>query len=114
MFKRRLYEKKGFGSIYEFAARLAGMSREQVQRVLQLERKFEDKPVLKEMLVNGEESIYKLARVASIATPENQEELASKVSTLSQKAVETFVKDIKNEKRIQQPLINDDSVHAHR
>ena len=69
--RRRLYEKKGFGSIYEFAAKLAGMSREQVQRVLQLERKFEDKPVLKELLVNGEESVNKLARVASIATPEN-------------------------------------------
>ena len=41
--KRHLYEKKGFSSIYEFAAKLAGMSHEQVNLVLRLERKFEDK-----------------------------------------------------------------------
>ena len=67
VYRRNLYEKKGFGSIYHFAAVLAGMSRKQVQRVLQLERKFEDKPILKEALVSGEVSINKLARVASIA-----------------------------------------------
>ena len=114
VYKRQLYKKKGFGSIYEFAARLAGMSREQVQRVLQLERKFDDKPVLKEMLVNGKESINKLARVASIVTPENQEEIAAKVKVLSKSAVETFVKDYTNENRIQQPLIDDVSVPGHR
>lgn len=44
--RRKLYEKKGFSSIFEFAARLAGMSREQVQLVLNLEKKFENKPLL--------------------------------------------------------------------
>jgi hypothetical protein len=96
VFHRRLYEKKGFGSIFEFAAKLAGMSQEQVRRVLNLERRFEDKPVLKNLLINGEVSANKLLRIASIATAENQMDLANYVQVLSQKAIETFVKDEKN------------------
>jgi hypothetical protein len=91
--RRRLYEKKGFRDIEEFAARLAGMSREQVQRVLQLERKFEDKPVLQALLVEGEVSANKLARIASIATTENQEDLANMTKIISNRAIETFVRD---------------------
>jgi len=44
--RRRLYEKKGYSCLYEFAAKLAGMSREQVDTIIRLERKFEDKPAL--------------------------------------------------------------------
>jgi hypothetical protein len=91
--RRRLYGKKGFRDIEEFAARLAGMSREQVQRVLQLERKFEDKPVLQALLVEGEVSANKLVRIASIATAENQEDLANMIKIMSNRAIETFVRD---------------------
>jgi hypothetical protein len=114
--RRKLYEKKGFGSIYEFAAKLAGVSKEQVQRVLNLEQKFEDKPVLKEMLVKGEVSVNKLARVASIATTENQEGLAEQVKILSKSALETFVRDEKNSNKngLQKGLFEEKSVHGHR
>src|SRR3989344_3847884 len=70
--RRKLYEKKGFASIFEFAARLGGVSEEQVSCALNLNKRFENKPLLKKMLVNGEVSINKLARVASVATAENQ------------------------------------------
>lgn len=93
--RRGLYEKKGFSSIFEFAAKLAGISKEQVQRVLQLEERFEDKPALKTMLENGEVSVNKLARIASIATPENQEVLAQQVQILPKAALETLVRDEK-------------------
>ncbi len=91
--RRKLYEKKGFGSTFEFAFKLAGLSEEQVRRVLNLERKFADLPVLKELLVEGEVSVNKLARVASIATVENERELAEAVQVLPQKALETLVRD---------------------
>ena len=52
-------------------------------------------PRLHEQLVTGEVSINKLARVASIATPENEVELSKVVQNMSQKAVETLVKDEK-------------------
>jgi hypothetical protein len=95
VFHRKLYEKKGFGSIFEFAAKLAGMSQEQVRIVLNLERKFEDKPVLKNLLIGGKVSANKLVRIASIATAENQQVLAGMTEKLSNRAIETFVKDEK-------------------
>ncbi|MBU0667807.1 hypothetical protein KJ835_01640 [Patescibacteria group bacterium] len=71
------------------------MSDDQVKLVLRLERKFEDKPVLKTALIKGEVSVNKLSRVASIAMRENQEELVELAKKLPQRALETFVKDEK-------------------
>ncbi len=91
--RRRLYEKKGFESIFVFAAKLAGLSQEQVRLALNLERRFEDKPNLKNLLVEGEVSLNKLTRVVSIATSDNEKELAQKVKLLSQSALETLARD---------------------
>ena len=96
VFRRKLYKKKGFGSIFEFAAKLAGLSEEQVRRVLNLEKKFVDKPALHSALVLGEVSSHKLARVASIATKENDETLAEKAKVLSARALEALVRDQKS------------------
>ena len=93
--RRRLYERKGFSSIFEFAARLCGLSQDQVHLALNLEKRFEKMPTLKKMLEDGEVSINKLTRVASIATVENQEELAEKVKILPVSALNTLVKDEK-------------------
>lgn len=89
--------KRGFSCVYEFAARLAGMSRDQVDNVLRLERRLSDKPVLREALVRGEVSVNKLARVVSIVTIENQTEILGKVEALSKAALDCFVKDYKRE-----------------
>lgn len=93
VFKRQLYKKKGYGSIFEFAAKLAGMSEEHVRRVLNLEKRFSDKPILKSMLEAGEVSINKLARIASIVTFENEKILAEQVKLLPKAAIETLVRD---------------------
>ncbi len=98
--RRRLYEKKGFSSVFVFAFKLCGLSEEQVRLTLNLGKRFEDKPILKKMLENGEASINKLARVVSIATAGNEEELAEKIKILPKKALETFVRD---EKYLQNP-----------
>jgi len=95
--RRRLYEKKGFASIFEFAKKLCGLSEEQVRRVLNLEERFKDKPALHKTLINGEVSVNKLARVASIATPENEAFWVEKVKQLPKSALEVFLKDTKNE-----------------
>lgn len=93
IYKRRLFEKKGFDSIFEFAKKLAGLSEEQVRRVLNIEKKLEATPMLHELLVDGKVSVNKLARVVSIATTENQEFLANQVQILPQAALETLVRD---------------------
>jgi hypothetical protein len=95
--KRRLYEKKGFHTIYEFAAKLAGLTHDQVDTYIRLERKYEDKPVLHSALVDGQISINKLVRIASIATVENQSELFEVAQKLSKAAIDVYVKDYKIE-----------------
>ncbi len=100
--RRKLYEKKGFSSVFHFAAVLAGVSEAQVRTVLNIERKFTDKPVLKELLVSGAVSVNKLARVAPIATQQNQDFWANNVQNLSNRAVETLVKDLHVHSKVQQ------------
>ncbi len=96
VYRRKLYSKRGFTCIYEFAAKLAGISKEQVQRVLQLDRRFQDLPLLKDALASGEVSANKLARIASVATKENESELFEKTRKLSQPALEIFIKEVKD------------------
>jgi hypothetical protein len=88
--------RRGFSSIFEFAKKLAGVNEDQVRLILNLKCRFEDKPALQAMLVNGEVSVNKLARVVSIATKENQEALAEQVKILPKSALETLVRDIKH------------------
>jgi len=95
VFKRKLYEKKGFFSIFKFAKKLAGMSEEQVRRVINVEKRFEDMPALKMLLTSGKVSINKLSRIVSIAKPGNEMFLATQVQVLSKSAVETLVRDEK-------------------
>lgn len=56
------------------------------------------------MLVNGEVSINKLARIASIVTHENEEILAQQVKILPQNAIEVLVRDQR---------VNQESVRTH-
>ena len=109
---RSWLKKRGFSCIYEFAAKLAGMSREQVDLVLSLEKRLEDKPILREALVSGEVSANKLARVVSIATAENQRDILKKVEGLSSRALEVFVKDFKNQNGFGEPKGGGAGVHV--
>ena len=93
--RRRLYEKKGFNSVFEFGKRMAGLSEAQIRVALNLERRFEDKPMLKSMLVDGKVSISKLARVVSVATVENDYVLAKSAEVLSKSSLDVLVKDVK-------------------
>jgi len=110
-------KRRGFTCLYEFAAKLAGMSRDQVDLVVRVERRLEDKPVLREALVSGKISVNKLARVVSISTAENQRDILEKVETLSKSALEVFVHDFKradeNFNGLQMPKYNQIVVPGH-
>lgn len=92
---RSLYLQAGCTSLFEFAAKLGGVSREQVKVVLSLQNRFEAMPALKQALTSGNVAISKLARIVSVATPQNQEFLLNKTTILSKSALETFVRDVK-------------------
>lgn len=108
VFRRKLYATKGFSSIFEFAKKLAGLSEKQVRLTLNLEKRFKNLPELKYLLINGEASVNKLARVVSVATEENQQFLAQNIKLLSKSAIETLVRDEKFE--IQKPLFSPKSL----
>lgn len=93
--KRALYKKHGFYSIFEFAAKLAGMSRETVVEILRVARKLEDMPLLKEQMET--QGWSKLRIVASIATKENEKMLAQHVCHMSKPALEAFANEIKKQ-----------------
>ncbi len=93
--RRQLYKKKSFGSIYEFSFKLGGLSAESVDRVLYLEAKLADKPLLKEQLVTGSQGWSKLEKVAYIATPDTDQEWAEKVDRMNTRALETYVQEMR-------------------
>ncbi|MBT6068258.1 hypothetical protein HOG48_00720 [Candidatus Peregrinibacteria bacterium] len=92
---RRLYEKKGYSSIFEFGKRMAGLSEKQIGLAINLEKRFVDKPALHDALIEGEISINKLTRVASVATKENEGILMESAKQLSKSGLDVLVKDIK-------------------
>jgi len=109
---RSWLKKRGFSCIYEFAAKLTGMSRDQVDLVLRLEKRFEDKPDLQAALVSGEVSANKLVRVVAIATAENQQNILEKIEVLSSRALEVFVKDFKFQKNLEKPKNEQNGLHV--
>ena len=112
IFTKKIHIKKGYASIELYAAEFAGISHKQTRLTLNLEKRFakENKPDLHDALVSGRVSVNKLARVAAIATPENQRELAAKAEVLSKRALQVFVQDVK---AAQGPQVQNGLFEAH-
>ena len=93
--EKQVWRRKGFSSIYEYAAKLAGMSRYSVDEALRVLRRIEDKPALQELVaVRG---IQAVRPVATIATQETAEFWAKKVQEMSKHTLETYVHDFRLE-----------------
>jgi len=93
VFKRNLYRKKGFYTIHEFAAKIAGMNYSTTEQILSLDRCLEEKPALRGLI-----EIYgwsKIRVVASTATPKTDKFWAEKVKELTKGALELYVRDLK-------------------
>lgn len=93
--KRKLYHKYGMHSIYEFGAKLAGLTHETVNEVLRVHELLMDKPLLQAKLTSGEIGYTKLRPVARVATPETQKEWLEKIQTMSGKTLEMYVHEMK-------------------
>jgi len=89
--KYRVWEQKGFGSIYEYAAKLAGMSQNTVDDALRILKKIEDKPALKQVV--EEKGINAIRPVVAIATLETEGFWAEKAKEMSKNTLEVYVKD---------------------
>ncbi len=93
--RERVWEKKGFGSIYEYAAKLAGMSRASVDEGLRVLNRIEDKPALME--VAEKFGVGAVRPVATIATTETSEFWAEKAKEMSQHTLETYVRETRHQ-----------------
>ncbi len=91
--KREIWKKKGFGSIYEYAAKLAGMSRGTVDDALRILEKIQDKPNLR--LVAEYKGLGAVRPVVTLATPEDEKFWAQKAAAMSKNTLETYVREYK-------------------
>lgn len=92
--EKRIWEKKGFSSIHEYAGKIAGMSHYQVNDALRIVGKLSDKPAL--MNVARKKGLGAVRPVACIATAETEEMWAEKASTLNKNELEAYVRDYKS------------------
>ncbi len=91
--KNKIWKKNGFGSIYEYAAKIAGMSRSKVDEALWILKKIEDKPeLLKVVEMKG---IHRVKPIANVATIETEVFWADKAMGMSQSTLRTYVRDLK-------------------
>lgn len=95
VYRRHLYKRRGYGSIYEFASKLGGVSQESVDRILRLAERIDDKPALKNLLETGAHGWTKIEAVSYLATTENEKDLAEKVFTMSQSSLQIFVQEVR-------------------
>jgi len=93
--RRLVWEKKGFSSIYEYAAKLAGMSRETVDDGLRILKKAEGKPNL--MAVIEKRGINAVRPVMGIATTETEKFWADKAKSMSKNTLEMYVREFRKE-----------------
>jgi len=87
--RKQIWKKKGFSSIFEYAGKLAGMSKSSVKDALRIMRKVEDKPALRKVI--DEKGIQSVKPVIAIATPETAEFWAEKARIMSKNTLETYV-----------------------
>lgn len=95
VYKRQLYKHRGYTSIYEFAAKMAGMNFATTDKLLKLATRLDDKPKLKEQLTSGSQGWSKLEKVSYIATKNSDEFWAKKVSDLSKQSLEMYVHEVR-------------------
>lgn len=93
--RRHLYVRRGFSSIYEFAAKLAGMSASGVDTALRVLDRIKDKPALR--AVAEELGIQRVKPVMYVSTRENEAFWAEKARKMSKHALEIYVKNFRLE-----------------
>jgi len=93
--KRKLYKKYRCHTLYEFAAKHAGMSQDTVDDIMNVHKKLEDKPILQRLI--GKQGWSKVKVVATIARPETEKFWAEKVQAMAKGTLKTFVKELRKE-----------------
>ena len=89
----KVYEKQGYANIYDYAAKIAGLSPGVVDKALKIKEKLRDMPHLQKAIET--QGINKVGIVAGLATKENEKELAEKVVHMSKPALQEYSKEVR-------------------
>ena len=108
--RNRVWEDEGFGGIFEYAAKLAGMSREKVRDSLRILKKIEDKPEL--MKVAKEKGLRAVRPVCAIAKKEDDKFWAEKADSMSVSTLVTFIKEVHHKKSGHVTTLIPEKVHV--
>ncbi|MBI5754353.1 hypothetical protein HZA40_04390 [Candidatus Peregrinibacteria bacterium] len=93
--RQQIWRRKRFKDIYEYAAKLAGMNRDQVNEALRVLHHISDKPAL--MKLFEEKGLQRVRPIAAIATLENQAFLAEKGRIMSKHTLEVYLQNYRRE-----------------
>lgn len=93
--RRQIWKKRGFNNLYEYAAKLAGMSRSSIDEALRVLKRVEDKPELKKVV--EEKGIQSVRPVAAIATQKTANFWAKKAREMSKNTLEVYVREYKKQ-----------------
>lgn len=108
--RRRAYLGRGLYSVYDFAAKLGGISRDIVTEVLRLDHQLENYSVIRRLLYSGEVGWTKIRLVAGWITMENQDEWVGKLRSMSRASLEIYLRDIDRQQKNTFSLFDNPSV----
>jgi len=89
--KRRLYKKYGYCSLYEFAAKLAGVSRDNVDEVLRVDEKLKEMPKIRSLI--AEKGLNKVRLVSNIVKPETENFWAEKIQNMTKSSLRIYINE---------------------
>ncbi|MEK7672830.1 MAG: hypothetical protein AAB373_03010 [Patescibacteria group bacterium] len=96
IYEKRIY-KKYASSIEEYAAKFGGLTESVVRKRLRLEKHLEHKPRLREAIRS--EGINKVAIMASLVNPENEEAMVDKIRNMSKPALQELAKELRAKRK---------------
>jgi len=91
--RQKIWQKRGFTSIYEYAAKIAGLSRLNVDEALRVLYKAADKPAL--LAIAEQKGINAIKPVVTIATQQSDSFWADKAAQMSKNTLEVYVREIR-------------------
>lgn len=95
IYEKEIYKQHGCETIYEYAFKYAKLSKEVVQLALRTLKNTENKPELRKKIETV--GLYKVATVATLATPETDRIYAKHVSNMSKPALIEFAKELRSD-----------------
>jgi len=97
IFEQKIYLQYA-ATIEEYAGKFAGLSKHVVKKRLNLEKYLIGKPTLRQAIEKV--GVHKVALIATVATPENQEQLAEDVQHMSKAAIQELSMEIRGNRKL--------------